>query len=70
LLGNRFDVSEMFSITPHFNRGLLRYVNAPRVRRLAEALGLGWLHRSIRHTQERMWLGWTIMSLATVRTAR
>ncbi|NPU23956.1 class I SAM-dependent methyltransferase [Bradyrhizobium denitrificans] len=67
LLAGRFNVQKMFSLTPFYNRGLLRYVNAPKVRRIAQSIGLGGVHRAMRRAQEKAWLGWTIMVMANVR---
>jgi 2-polyprenyl-3-methyl-5-hydroxy-6-metoxy-1,4-benzoquinol methylase len=67
LMALRFEVKEMFSITPHFNRGLLRVINSGRLKRLAEAAKLSPVLRQVKRWEERMWLGWTIMALARRR---
>jgi 2-polyprenyl-3-methyl-5-hydroxy-6-metoxy-1,4-benzoquinol methylase len=64
LLEPRFAVDQMFSITPAFNRGILRFINSGRLKRYAEAAKLGSLVRLAKRSQERLWLGWTIMALA------
>jgi hypothetical protein len=68
LMALRFEVKEMFSITPHFNRGLLRLINSGRLKRLAEAAKLSPVLRQVKRWEERMWLGWTIMTLAGRRS--
>jgi hypothetical protein len=67
LLAPRFETKAMFSITPRFNRGVLRIVNSYRLQRAAEAVFLGSLVRSVKWIENRLWLGWTIMALAKVR---
>ena len=67
LLGKRFEVIEIFSITPQFNRGWRRYLNYRRLRFLLAALGLGEINRFIKDRQEKAWLGWTLMALARKR---
>lgn len=64
LLAHRFHVAQMFSITPHFNRGLLRVINSGRLQRAADAAKLAWLLHGMKKFQEKAWLGWTIMTLA------
>jgi 2-polyprenyl-3-methyl-5-hydroxy-6-metoxy-1,4-benzoquinol methylase len=64
LLGSRFTVEQMFSITPQFNRGWLRIVNSYKLKRVAEVVKLGPVVRLVKRYQERAWLGWTIMALA------
>lgn len=67
LLGDRFDVIEMFSITPQFNAGWLRYLNSNKLRFALGAIGLNAVNRYIKVRQEKAWLGWTLMSLARKR---
>lgn len=67
LLGDRFEVIEMFSITPQFNSGWLRYLNSQRLHLLLGKLGLGAANRLLRNLQERAWLGWSLMVLARKR---
>jgi 2-polyprenyl-3-methyl-5-hydroxy-6-metoxy-1,4-benzoquinol methylase len=70
LMRNDFDVEELFSITPKFNRGLLKIVNSERVHRPLRAIGFGGVVDSITRLQERAWLGWTLMALARKREQR
>jgi 2-polyprenyl-3-methyl-5-hydroxy-6-metoxy-1,4-benzoquinol methylase len=67
LLAPRFEVKQMFAITPRFNRGPLRILNSLRLQRAADAVFVGSLLRGIKWIENRMWLGWTIMVLAEVR---
>jgi 2-polyprenyl-3-methyl-5-hydroxy-6-metoxy-1,4-benzoquinol methylase len=64
LLKKRFSVMNMFTITPQFNRGLLRIPNSYKLKATLNALGLNVVTRFIKRTQERMGLGWTVMALA------
>ncbi|NJM33507.1 MAG: methyltransferase domain-containing protein [Rhodomicrobium sp.] len=61
LLQAEFEVIELCSITPLFNRGLLRRLNGHRANRLASKLKLAGLKKRV---QERLWLGWTLMAMA------
>ena len=70
LLGDDFEVEELFSITPKFNRGPLKLVNSERVRRPLRAIGLGPLVDAATRMQEKAWLGWTLMALARNREPR
>ena len=70
LMRDDFEVDEIFSITPKFNRGPLKIVNSERVHRLLRAIGLGALVDSMTRMQERAWLGWTLMALARNREPR
>jgi 2-polyprenyl-3-methyl-5-hydroxy-6-metoxy-1,4-benzoquinol methylase len=67
LLAQRFELKQMFSITPRFNRGPLRILNSPRLQRAADAAFVGSVLRGLKWVQNRLWLGWTIMVLATAR---
>jgi SAM-dependent methyltransferase len=67
LLEQRFEVDEMFSITPQFNRGFLRILNSNRIARLNARVGLSGITTIMKQWQERMWLGWTLMALARKR---
>jgi SAM-dependent methyltransferase len=67
LLKANFCVQELFSITPQFNRGVLRLVNARRVKQLAANLGLSRVMGRIKKIQEGAGLGWTLMALAQRR---
>lgn len=69
LLAPHLDVVELFSITPRFNRGLLRIVNSGRLSRIAASTGLAGAMRSFHRLEERLWLGWTLMALARKRPA-
>jgi SAM-dependent methyltransferase len=68
LLSDRFEVIEMFSITPQFNSGWLRYVNSRKLRALFSAIGLNAINKFIKGGQEKTWLGWTLMALARKRS--
>jgi SAM-dependent methyltransferase len=66
LLDGEFEVLELRSITPRFNRGWRRLVNSHKVNQLLRKAAppvAGW----IKTTQERAWLGWTLMALARKR---
>ncbi len=67
LLREHFEIEELFSITPKFNRGPLRIVNAERLHRPIRAIGLGGLIDSLTRMQEKAWLGWTLMALGRKR---
>jgi 2-polyprenyl-3-methyl-5-hydroxy-6-metoxy-1,4-benzoquinol methylase len=67
LLAPHFQVKKMFSITPCFNRGLLRIVNSYRLQRAADRAFLGRVLRGVKRIESNLWLGWTIMVLAEVR---
>lgn len=67
LLELHFEVLELCSITPQFNRGLLRIPNSYKINRLASAIRLDPIMRLIQRTQERAWLGWTLMALGRKR---
>ncbi|MBS0384447.1 MAG: methyltransferase domain-containing protein [Proteobacteria bacterium] len=64
LMREDFEIEELFSITPKFNRGPLKILNSERLHRPIRAIGLGGLVDSITRMQERAWLGWTLMALA------
>jgi 2-polyprenyl-3-methyl-5-hydroxy-6-metoxy-1,4-benzoquinol methylase len=64
LLSKDFVVQEIFSITPKFNRGFLRYVNSGKLNRAISAAGLGIVSRQVKKYQENKGLGWTLMALA------
>jgi 2-polyprenyl-3-methyl-5-hydroxy-6-metoxy-1,4-benzoquinol methylase len=68
LLNEEFFVEELFSITPRFNRGVLRIANARKLRALAGLAGLSFATSALKKAQERAWLGWTLMALARKRT--
>jgi 2-polyprenyl-3-methyl-5-hydroxy-6-metoxy-1,4-benzoquinol methylase len=67
LLMPAFRVERMFSITPHFNRGPLRILNSERLRRTADVAKLGSLLRVVKRIEEKVGLGWTIMTLAQAK---
>lgn len=67
LLSGRFEVVEMFSITPQFNSGWLRRLNSRKLNSLLASVGLNAINQSIKHVQEKAWLGWTLMALARKR---
>jgi ubiquinone/menaquinone biosynthesis C-methylase UbiE len=69
LLEPEFDVLELFSVTPHFNRGVLRLISSRRLHRMASAVSLGSLLESIMRRLEDADLGWTLMALARKRAA-
>lgn len=64
LLSVDFTVLELCSITPQFNRGLLRLLNSRTFKGALTRLGLQKTLQSIRQVQEHRWLGWTLMALA------
>lgn len=68
LLGNRFEVVEMFSITPQFDSGWLSYLNSPKLRSFLGTIGLNSVNRRILSWQENAWLGWSLMALARKRS--
>jgi 2-polyprenyl-3-methyl-5-hydroxy-6-metoxy-1,4-benzoquinol methylase len=65
LLRPRFDVLRARSITPLGTEGFLRFVNAPKVDRLAGALLSA---RGVRALKERLGLGYSLVVLARKRT--
>lgn len=67
LLEAHFDVEELFSITPKYDRGLLKIINSDRVRRVLGQVGLGFVRDAVNRVQERAWMGWTLMALARKR---
>lgn len=67
LLDPHFDVLELFSITPQFNRGPLRILNSGRLNRFATRSGVAGAMRLVRRLEERLWLGWSLMALARRR---
>lgn len=67
LLDPDFEIVELFSISPRFNRGFLRAVNSFKLRALADAAGLGAVMAQVRKWQEQAWLGWSLMALARKR---
>lgn len=67
LLGAEFEIEEMFSITPRFNRGALRLLNSRRLNAVVSRAGLGTAMRAVRRLEEAADLGWTLMALARKR---
>lgn len=67
LLSERFEIQQMFSLTPKFNRGYLRYLNSSKVGSVLSRTGLGSINRLMKGRQEKAWLGWTLMALARKR---
>lgn len=67
LLGAEFEVEELFSITPRFNRGVLRILNSGRLAAAASRAGLGPAMRGLRRLEEMADLGWTLMARARKR---
>lgn len=67
LLEPAFDVKELFSITPKFNRGALKLINADKVRQGFHAVGLDAVIAAADRIQEKAWMGWTLMALARKR---
>jgi 2-polyprenyl-3-methyl-5-hydroxy-6-metoxy-1,4-benzoquinol methylase len=67
LLEARFEVQELFSITPTFNRGILRLVNSQKLEGYADTARLGSLVRAVRRKEEARFMGWTLMALAQKR---
>lgn len=66
LLRARFDVIELRSITPIFNRGWLRLVNSYKLNQAARIIAPP-VARWVKSAQEKAWLGWTLMALARKR---
>jgi 2-polyprenyl-3-methyl-5-hydroxy-6-metoxy-1,4-benzoquinol methylase len=66
LLKAKFEVIELCSITPVFNRGWRRVLNSYKLNRIAEQVAHP-LARWIKTSQEKAWLGWTLMALAYKR---
>lgn len=64
MLQTQFEIEEIFSLTPKFNRGVLKLVNFEPFYRVA---GVRLMIRPIARLQEKAWLGWTLMALARKR---
>jgi hypothetical protein len=67
LVGQEFEVEELFSITPKCNRGLLRLLNSNKFNTALSRMRLGAVTQSIGSIQENLWLGWTLMCLGVKR---
>jgi SAM-dependent methyltransferase len=68
LLTEKFEIHELRSVSPQFNRGYLRYLNSQRLHSALCRTGLGVVARLVSERQERAWLGWTLMALAKRRS--
>lgn len=66
LLTEQFAVTDLFSVTPRFNRGLLRLANSPKAHKILQNT-IPALSRGIVNWQERNDLGWTLMARARKR---
>lgn len=64
LLAQQFDIEEMFSLTPTFNRGVMRLTTSRKLNALMVQAGLGACSAWIKRYQEKAGLGWTLMALA------
>jgi 2-polyprenyl-3-methyl-5-hydroxy-6-metoxy-1,4-benzoquinol methylase len=64
LLQPRFDILEMFTLTPRGDRGILRVANSVKLNIVADAL-LG--RQRVTRMKERLGCGWTIMCRARRR---
>jgi SAM-dependent methyltransferase len=60
LLRPKFEVVELFSVTPRANRGIMRWINSRKVNRPIRTL----FGERLEHLKEAMGLGWTLMTLA------
>ncbi len=67
LLDPHFHVEQIFSITPTFNRGVLRYVNSRKLAALFRQASLSAVPDAMKRLQEKAGLGWTLMALARKR---
>jgi 2-polyprenyl-3-methyl-5-hydroxy-6-metoxy-1,4-benzoquinol methylase len=67
LLSADFEVQQLLSITPKYDRGLLRYVNSDKAHRILRKIGLGFLVNRVIRMQEGAWMGWTLMALVRKR---
>lgn len=63
LLGEKFEVMELCSITPLFNKGWRRIVNSYKLNKLTESVAPP-VAKWVKTSQEKAWLGWTLMALA------
>ncbi|MFY0610012.1 MAG: class I SAM-dependent methyltransferase [Hyphomicrobiaceae bacterium] len=64
LVAPQFDIEELFSITPIFNTGYMRYVTSHKLHLLLSKLGAGSAVKWLTKKQEAAWMGWTLMTLA------
>ncbi len=67
LLEPHYVVEQCFSITPKFNRGPLKIVNAERLHRAFEKIGLKFVTDAATRMQENAGMGWTLMALGRKR---
>jgi 2-polyprenyl-3-methyl-5-hydroxy-6-metoxy-1,4-benzoquinol methylase len=67
LLEPHFDIQELFSITPKYNRGPLKLVTSEKVHRVLRRVGLGGALDQMIRAQEKAWMGWTLMALVRKR---
>ncbi|MDN5927244.1 MAG: methyltransferase domain-containing protein [Hyphomicrobiales bacterium] len=63
LLSKKFEIVEIFSITPKANKGLMRIINSRTFNRPVHAL----VGRRLDRLKEAAGLGWTLMALARKR---
>ena len=69
LLEPEFDVIDLISVTPRFNRGVLRIINSATLDRWVVRAHLGLLSRQLERFEERMFLGWTLMAFCQPRSS-
>ena len=67
LLEPEFDVIELISITPTFNRGVLRIINSSTVERWAARVHVSFLEQGVKRLEEKAFLGWSLMTLCRRR---
>jgi 2-polyprenyl-3-methyl-5-hydroxy-6-metoxy-1,4-benzoquinol methylase len=67
LLAAHFDIQELFSITPKYNRGPLKLVTSEKVHEALRRVGLGGPLNQMIRAQEKAGMGWTLMALARKR---
>jgi 2-polyprenyl-3-methyl-5-hydroxy-6-metoxy-1,4-benzoquinol methylase len=70
MLNYNFVIDELRSITPVFPSGPLHMLNSSKLERMVGTVGLGRPLRWIKHLEENMYLGWTLMCHARARPAR
>ncbi|MCT8998068.1 class I SAM-dependent methyltransferase [Chelativorans intermedius] len=64
LLDSKFEVLELFSVSPRANRGLMRLVNSQKLNRPIQAI----IGNRLERLKEAVGLGWTLMALARRRS--
>jgi hypothetical protein len=67
LLQPRFDVLDLVSVTPTYNRGPLHLINSRTLQRRAAGAGLEHLVIRFKRWEERRFLGWSLLALARKR---